>query len=209
MEIINIVIIVLSILMIILLFFIKSSFENLIYKVDKFDENEFIKSFKDKNVIICGNSPQFPNSFLKIKDIPNKFIIRFNTVLDHLSLDEKTDVLFISHELLEKYNKDEFNNWKNKCKKCKIYYIESLIPNNLVLNNINKNDKINFTSGFVCITYIFNHTPKLTIVGFNLPNDYKTPVNWYRENAMYEGHDINKEKILLEKLITENNLIKI
>ena len=188
--------------------FFKSNFEE-INKVDKFDETEFINTLKNKNIIICGNSPQFPNSFLKIKDIPNKFIIRFNTVLDHLSLDEKTDVLFVSHELLEKYNKDEFNNWKNKCKKCKIYYIESLIPNNLVLNNINKNDKINFTSGFVCITYIFNHTPKLTIVGFNLPNDYKTPVNWYRENAMYEGHDINKEKILLEKLITENNLIKI
>ena len=193
-------------LLIITLTFVKSPL-NKILKVNKFNETEFIESFKNKNIIICGNSPKFPESFEKIKDLPNKFIIRFNTVLDHITENNQTDVLFVSQELLN-FPKTDFNKWEQKCKKCKIYYIEELLQNNKKLNEINKNTKLNFTSGFVTICYILNYTSNITLVGFDLPDNYTTQANWFRGNVMYDGHNVTEEKKLLINLINENNSIK-
>ena len=188
--------------------FFKSKFEE-INKVDKFNETEFINTLKNKNIIICGNSPKFPESFKKVKDIPNKFIIRFNTVLDHIDDNNQTDVLFISKELLENNSIGDFNKWKRKCKNCKIYYIESLLKNNNKLNEIVKEFPLDFTSGFITVTYLLNHTPNITLVGFDLPDDYNSPANWYRNNSIWTGHDINVEKQLLSNLLKKEGLIKI
>ena len=70
-------------------------------------------------------------------------------------------------------------------------------------------NKLNFTSGFCVITYLLNYTTNLTLVGFDLPDNYKEPVNWFRKNPIYASHDINKEKELLLKLIKDYNINKI
>ena len=195
------------ILLIILFYCVKNIF-NKVFKVDKFDETEFINILKNKNIIICGNSPKFPESFKLVKDIPNKLIIRFNTVLDFINDNDQTDVLFVSHELLNKYPVNDFNKWKQKCNKCKIYYIEEILKNNKKLNEINKKINLNFTSGFTTICYVLTHNPNITLVGFDLPDDYTTQANWFRNNAMYDGHNLTEEKQLLIDLINENNTIK-
>ena len=196
----------LIILLIIFIIFYQISRFNQVFKVDNFDENEFIESFKNKNVIICGNSPKFPESFKKVKD-EFKFIIRFNTVLDHINDNNQTDVLFVSKELLDN-SIDDFIKWKQKCKRCKIYYIEELLKNNNKLDEINKKINLNFTSGFVTLCYVLNHNPNITLVGFDLPDDYTTQSNWFRNNAMYDGHNVTEEKQLLIDLINENKSIK-
>ena len=196
----------LIILLIIFIIFYQISRFNQVFKVDNFDENEFIESFKNKNVIICGNSPKFPESFKKVKD-KFKFIIRFNTVLDHINENDQTDVLFVSSELLN-YPKTDFNKWKQKCKRCKIYFIEELLKNNNKLDEIRKDFPLNFTSGFTVICYILKYNPNITLVGFDLPDDYTTQANWFRNNGTYDGHNVVKEKQLLLKLINENNNIK-
>jgi hypothetical protein len=195
-------------LIFVILFYCVKNVFNKLFKVDKFYENEFINLLKNKNIIICGNSPKFLESFKKVKDIPNKLIIRFNTVLDHINNNDQTDVLFVSQELLNKYPVNDFNKWKQKCNKCKIYYIEEILKNNKILNEINKNTQLNFTSGFTTICYVLNHNPNITLVGFDLPDNYNTQANWFRNNVMYDGHNVTKEKQLLINLINENNTIK-
>ena len=200
------IIVFIFILTLIIIIFILSLQKN---KVDNFNNAKFIKSFKDKNIIICGNSPNFPESFSKTKSIPNQFIIRFNTVLNFIDLNDKTDVLFVSKELLEKNTIDEFSNWKQKCKRCKVYFINETFYNNKLLDNINKSYPLNFTSGFTTITYLLNYTNKITLVGFDLPDNYNSKTNWFRDNPTYKGHDIYKEKELLNELIYKYKLNKI
>ena len=194
----------------VVLFFILRKFSKFTSKVDTFDNDQFLESIKKKDIILCGNSPKFPEAFSKVTITPNTFIIRFNTILDHIDPDSKTDVLFVSKELLEKYSIDEFTTWKNKCQQCKIYYIDSLLKNNKVLDEINKVQKLNFTSGFICLSYLCSaDVNSITLVGFDLPDDYKTPVNWFRKNVMYTGHDIKSEKEILSELIKKYKINKI
>jgi hypothetical protein len=181
--------------------------------VDVFDKNLFLISIKNKDILLCGNSPKFPESFSKVTITPNTFIIRFNSVLDNI-VTSKTDVLFVSLHLLRTFSVDQFTTWRNKCNQCKIFYIGDLIQNNEVLEEIFKSQtkSIDFTSGFICLSYLcnyINYVNSISLVGFDLPDDYNTPVNWFRKDTMYTGHDIKSEKELLSGLIDKYNINKI
>ena len=206
----NLKLIILIFILILLVFYFKESFkdfEKYYYKVDKFDNEAFKRSFEGKTIIICGNSRKFPESFKKVEDPDSKFIIRFNSILDYIDNNDKTDVLLIADAVLEEKENDEFKEWKKKCKNCKIFFVQNLLKNNKILDNIET--KINYTSGFITLTYLLNYTTDIILVGFDLPDDYDTPVNWYRNNNMYKGHDIKSEKELLLDLVNKYNIKKI
>jgi hypothetical protein len=204
-------IVLLGTILVLLLYYVREHFTQSTYKVDTFNKNQFLNSMKHKNVIVCGNSTKFPEAFSKITTT-NTFIIRFNTVLDHIQTDSKTDVLFVSKELLQDYTIQSFNIWKDKCKQCNIFYIDMLRKDNTVLDQLEHGNTVNYTSGFIVLCFLCSYIhlfKSVTLVGFDLPNDYNTPVNWYRNNALFKGHDIDVEKQLLSGLLKKYNVNKI
>ena len=95
--------------------------------------------------------------------------------------------------------------WKQKCKNCKIYFINDLQINNDIYSKY-CNDFVP-TSGLICLTYLLNYTNNITLVGFDLPSNYTEKSNWFQNTPVWSGHNIPKEKELLKKLIDKYKLI--
>ena len=195
-------IILLFILLLTLFFLKKSTFENVN------NSNEFKSLLKWKrNIVICGNSPKFVESFKNVVITPDTLIIRFNSVLDHLPSDSKTDILFISSEV----KRDNLETWKRKCR---VYDIEDIRKMGNIPNN--------YTSGLVLITFLLDinkdtllagpnacvSPAQLTLVGFDLPDTYSDKANWFGENTVWNGHDISMEKQLLKNIVLKNNITR-
>ena len=184
----------------------KSKFEE-IDKVDKFDKESFINSIKQKNILICSNSNDFNEHFDRVKNVNNTFIIRFNSILHYLPSNEKTDVLFVTQEVVDENTIETFNLWKSKCK---VYLINEIIKDNKILNDLSLKlpPGKQYTSGFITFIYCLAYNTKIILVGFELPDDYNTKANWFREVAVWEGHDVNFEKKILLNLHKKFNIIK-
>lgn len=172
--------------------------------VDSFNTNDFLKEIENKNVIICGNSPQFTESFKKVEHLPNKFIIRFNEVLDHIKPSEQTDVLFLSYGML---NKKDISNRIRKWNASKIYYIEDLYESNDVLNSYFRQD-FNPMSGTILLTWLSNfknNSKSINIVGFNLPNNHLVKSHWFSNEPVWYGHSVDLDKKIVNQIIKTNN----
>jgi hypothetical protein len=104
------------------------------------------------------------------------------------------------------YDKSKIQSWK---KKTNVYLVDSLIKQNPHI--FDKYNKINLTSGMIVLLFLIDNIDpsKITIAGFDLPSDYNTNANWYGDNKVWGGHDINLEKQLLIRLIKKNNIMAI
>ena len=180
------------------LYFIKSTFENL-----NFNKTSFLQDIHNKKyVVLCGNSVKFQESFKKISQdiLQNAYIIRFNTVLDHLPEDTKTDTLFISSDVKNNNNKN-IEKWS---KKCKVVFIDTLKNNEQVFNNY----PVTITSGLSVLIFLLKYIDpkKIILVGFDMVNAPTDKFNWFRETVIWSEHNITLEKQLLSELVSKNNI---
>ena len=75
----KLLVIILVLLIIVIIYFY---FNNQLKQ--KFDKDSLLKELnKYDNIIICGNSPKFTESFKKIKNTDDAFIIRFNRAVTY------------------------------------------------------------------------------------------------------------------------------
>ena len=170
-----------------------------------FDKKLFLDTINKYNrVIVCGNSPSFNDSFKKIKNPNDAFIIRFNSVLDHLPDNSKTDVLFISKDVYDNYDKTKLNKWNNKTK---VYLVDDLLLGD---QKLFMNYPMNLTSGLSVLIFLVNYIDpkKIKVVGFDMVKSHNESSNWYGNQVLWNGHDIDTEKRLLYEIITKNNIIK-
>lgn len=195
----KLLVIILVLLIIVIIYFY---FNNQLKQ--KFDKDSLLKELnKYDNIIICGNSPKFTESFKKIKNTDDAFIIRFNSVLEHLPKDSKTDVLFISSDVYNNYDKSKIRKWN---KKCKVYLVDDLLIDQ---ESFFMNYPHNLTSGLSVLLFLINYINpnKIILTGFDMVDNYDQQANWYG-NTLWDGHNINVEKKLLNEIISKNNITK-
>lgn len=179
-------------------------------KVSKFITDPiypFKQNTINRNILLCGNSPEFTVNYQKyMTNVANPFIIRFNTVLDHLPDSDKTDALVIAPVVLKNTTDEKYALWKKRTQG--IYFIDDFYNNNKIFDNIKQNNPdVLFTSGFTVLCYLLNYTNKITLIGFNLPNDYHTNSNWFsNDSPIWGGHNIDIEKQNLARLIKDYNI---
>jgi hypothetical protein len=178
-----------------------SCFNNIKHNFNKKSFLEEINNYN--NVIICGNSPKFNSSFNKIENPNESFIIRFNSVLEHLPENSKTDVLFISKDIYDNYDKNKINKWTNKTK---VYLVDDLLLSDFIFTKY----PMNLTSGLSVLIFLVNYIDpkKIKVVGFDMVNNHNESANWYGKNVVWDGHNINTEKDLLNEIILKNNITK-
>jgi uncharacterized Rossmann fold enzyme len=169
---------------------------------DKFNKEHFLNEVNKKDkVIVCGNSPKFPESFKKIQNTDNAFIIRFNAVLDNLPEDSKVDTLFINDgKMLYDY---DVRKWESKCT---VYLRDDLYRNELALFT---NYPENITTGLIVLIFLVNNIDpkKIILVGFDMVNNYREKAKWYG-GKFYNLHNIDNEKQILNEIVERYNIIK-
>jgi hypothetical protein len=170
---------------------------------DKFNKEHFLNEVNKKDkVIVCGNSPKFLESFKKIQNTDNAFIIRFNKVLGYLPEDAKTDTLIINKDISRyQYN---VRKWESKCT---VYSIHELYSDE---SELFMNYPENITSGLVVLIFLVNNIDpkKIIIAGFDLVN-YTEKAHWFEETITVDSiHDIDKDKQILNEIVERYNIIK-
>jgi len=169
-----------------------------------FNTGSFLKQLDNyEKVLLCGNSSKFNESFKNVQNPDDAFIIRFNSVLEHLPEDSKTDLLFISNDVYNTYDKSKIRKWNKKCKVC---LIDDLLREH---EDLFVNYPPNLTSGMSVLLFLINYInpDKIILVGFDMVNNYNESANWYG-NTLWTGHDINIENGLLNEILSKNNITK-
>ena len=187
--------IILIVLLLLILFLTLAS-----YRCNQVDSH-FLKFITNKDILICGNSPNYYDQINKVNINSNTVITRFNNVMDHIPKNSRTDIIILNSAryypfLFFKYNKYKKEQslkyvfWAKQFKK----YRETIFKNNGI--------KVP-TSGMIFLYFIIKHIDlvnSVTLVGFNLYLNGNIVSN----RKVSKEHDVENETKLLNKFVEQN-----
>lgn len=159
--------------------------------------NDFIRG---KDIVICGNSPEFDELFKKIKLTDNSVVVRFNNAINHYP-SSSTDVYVygkgIKHRQtdIDKLEKEYKFVFGQKC--------DESFRKNHILDTINLERP---TTGFRFLTWMLTkqHLVKsITILGFNMGS---SKAHRFDNSKFGKFHDRIEEPIQLKRLADKYNV---
>jgi len=161
--------------------------------------NKFNSYIKGKDIIVCGNSPEFEELFKKIKLTDNSVIVRFNNAIKYYT---PTDIYV--------YNKVMYNHNKSiplRIKKYKFVFggKNSDFRNNGILEGFDFKQHIP-TTGMRFLTWLCTKRQlvnSITIIGFNMKS--KTG-HIFDNKKISKKHNGDIETKYLKELVKKYNI---
>jgi hypothetical protein len=160
---------------------------------------EFYDFIRGKDIVICGNSPEFDELFKKIKLTDNSVVVRFNRAINHYPR-SSTDVYVYGRGM--EYTQTDIHKLEKEYKFV-IGNYELLLENNHIKDNIKLETP---TTGFDFLTCMLTkqHLVKsITILGFNMGSSKS---HGFDNDSMYYKHDRIEEPIQLKRLVDKYNV---
>jgi hypothetical protein len=174
------------------------------YRANKYD-SDFFKFITGKDLVICGNSPQYTEQIKKVNISSNTIIVRFNNAIYHIPENSKTDILILNVSHYYLFLLSNYNKYK---KQQNIKYVFCATQFNEYGETFYiKNGIKTPTSGMIFLYFITKHIDlvnSVTLVGFNL---LISGHPWDKIKVSKE-HDVENETRLLNKIINQNLKIK-
>jgi hypothetical protein len=174
------------------------------YHVNKLDKN-LLDFFTGKDLVICGNSPEYSEQIKKVNISSNTVIVRFNDAIFHIPENSKTDVLILNvvhyRSFLFEYKK--YMKYKKEQGIKYIFSSKQFLKYHRLLNDYYKCYTFKPTTGLLFIYFIIKHIDlinSVTLVGFNLLN---TGHHWNKNIATAKVHDPIKEREIINNLVEE------
>ena len=159
----------------------------------------FYDFIRGKDIVICGNSPEFDELYKKINLTDNSVVVRFNRAINHYPR-SSTDVYVYGRGM--KYRQTDIDKL-NREYKFVIGNDEPLLENNHIKDNIKLETP---TTGFGFLTWMLTkqHLVKsITILGFNMGSSKS---HGFDNTSIWKGHDRIEEPIQLKKLVDKYNV---
>ena len=194
-----IVIVVIIILIIILLLFLRL----ISYHVNKVDK-EFLKFITGKDILICGNSPEYTEQIKKVNITSNTIIVRFNYAIFHIPENSKTDILIMNDGKYKRLLISKYNKYKKYKKQQNIKYLFCSTQFNEYGETFYKKNGIKIpTAGLRFVYFITKHIDLInsaTLVGFNLLN---TGHYWNKDHPTAKVHEPKREGEVINELVNK------
>jgi hypothetical protein len=190
-------IILIVVLILIITYFFTNNYK---YKLDKY----FLKFITGKDLVICGNSPEYSEQIKKVNITNNTIIVRFNYAIYHIPENSKTDILIMNDGKYSSFMVFEYKKYMKYKKEQGIKYV-------FCTKQFLKYYKLLYykygiyrpTSGLLFIYFIIKHIDlvnSVTLVGFNLLN---TGHYWNKKHPTAKIHEPKREGEIINELVNK------
>jgi len=161
--------------------------------------DDFIRG---KDIVICGNSPEFDELYKKINLTDNSVVVRFNDAIKHYPR-SSTDVYVYGRAISRKYTQTDIDKLEKEYKFVFGQKCDESFRENHILDTINLKSP---TTGFRFLTWMLTkqHLVKsITILGFNMGS---SKAHRFDNSKFSKLHDRIEEPIQLKMLVDKYNV---
>ena len=189
--------IVLIVLVLIILVLILTEYK---YKLNR----NFLKFITGKDLIICGNSPEYTEQIKKVNITNNTIIVRFNNAIFHIPENSKTDILILNHGKyfpLLIFNHKKYKKYKKQQNIKYVFSSKQFLKYCRLIHN--KYGIYKPSTGLLFIYFITKHIDLInsaTLVGFNLLN---TGHYWNKDHPTAKVHEPKREGEVINELVNK------
>ena len=163
--------------------------------------SKFLKFITGKDLLICGNSPEYTEQIKKVNISTNTIIVRFNNAIYNIPENSKTDIFILN---VSHYYLFLLSNYKKYKKQQNIKYVFCATQFKKYRETFYKKNGVRIpTSGMIFLYFITKHIDLInsaTLVGFNLLN---TGHYWNKDHPTAKVHEPKREGEVINELVNK------